>query len=672
MMSAPQATRQPVTLTDQPIAALRALHPGVLPTEITLPRAGLVIGRDPRSAGLVIRRDGVSRQHCWLGCLADGEWLVRDLDSRNGVYVNGQRVAGEQRLAAGDVIGLGRARLGDVELSINGHERRVTLSGDGPWRIGRDLGCDLSLPADPGVSQQHALVHLDGQRLRIEDRGSRNGTWHNGRRVRRARLQPGDEVFAAGSRLRLRSITPEIEFGIAAIEQALGVQARSLTTDVKADQGLDFAIAPARLQCLVMGDDRQRRAVLDALAGLSLPRGGSLDWSEPELNAARGRLRTRVGRVGARDVPVSAMPAGTWLEQQASLAAAGDLSDQPRRERVASLLARLDAAHLVDLPLDRLTALEQALTMVASELLTNPGLLLIDLSALLDQAADRTDLVDRLQALTGPRLTVVVAIDQPLQYLPGASQVAIEIGPAGSAKKQGSVRLRPRGFSATASMALLRGQLRGWRNQPLMLLETLLLPMLLIGGLLLALTEQTTAWTVTASLILAAALGAAFQVSRRPGRLLRTAQRHLLLDDALLAIFTAACLVAAIQTTLGLTVVALVIGSAFSFHLAVAAAAAALTGTALGLACGVAAGQRSDLALLLVAGLGAIVIVIDNLAPSETLSGRALMLLSPLPWAQALADWGTNSGHVLRAGLVLVGQITALVLAARHLLVRRL
>src|SRR5919202_6614641 len=53
----------------------------------------------------------VSRLHAELECIA-GEWTVSDDGlSRNGTYVNGQRVSGRHRLRDGDVIRVGRTSI---------------------------------------------------------------------------------------------------------------------------------------------------------------------------------------------------------------------------------------------------------------------------------------------------------------------------------------------------------------------------------------------------------------------------------------------------------------------------------------------------------------------------------------------------------------------------------
>jgi len=62
------------------------------------------IGRDP-GCDLVIQSAKASRRHCRIERVGEG-WLVRDLDSRNGITVNGLRVT-EQPLAIGDTLQVG-------------------------------------------------------------------------------------------------------------------------------------------------------------------------------------------------------------------------------------------------------------------------------------------------------------------------------------------------------------------------------------------------------------------------------------------------------------------------------------------------------------------------------------------------------------------------------------
>jgi len=67
------------------------------------------IGRST-GADFIVDAALVSRIHCRLSSLPDGDLEVRDLDSTNGTYVNDARVE-TARLSSGD-----RLRVGRVEL----------------------------------------------------------------------------------------------------------------------------------------------------------------------------------------------------------------------------------------------------------------------------------------------------------------------------------------------------------------------------------------------------------------------------------------------------------------------------------------------------------------------------------------------------------------------------
>lgn len=60
--------------------------------------------------------------------------------------------------------------------------------------VGRGPDVDIFL-GDVTVSRHHARFVVDAEGLRVEDLGSTNGTYVNGRRVEAARLHPSDELL---------------------------------------------------------------------------------------------------------------------------------------------------------------------------------------------------------------------------------------------------------------------------------------------------------------------------------------------------------------------------------------------------------------------------------------------------------------------------------------------
>lgn len=78
--------------------------------EFPLHALSVFVGRDPDN-DLCVDGDGMSRQHCVIEPHESG-WILRDLGSRNGTFVNGARIS-EHLLLDGD-----RIRLGSTEMAF--------------------------------------------------------------------------------------------------------------------------------------------------------------------------------------------------------------------------------------------------------------------------------------------------------------------------------------------------------------------------------------------------------------------------------------------------------------------------------------------------------------------------------------------------------------------------
>ncbi len=76
---------------------------------------------------------------------------------------------------------------------VHGPEQRTLALDHTPFTVGRKMDKDLVI-ADPRVSRDHALLISENGRFFVEDQGSKHGTFVNGERVDRKRLERNDRL----------------------------------------------------------------------------------------------------------------------------------------------------------------------------------------------------------------------------------------------------------------------------------------------------------------------------------------------------------------------------------------------------------------------------------------------------------------------------------------------
>lgn len=160
---------------------------------------------------------------------------------------------------------------------VGGADRTFGLRS-GANVVGRGPASDVALPVK-GVSQRHALLTLGPGGLRLEDLGSKNGSFVNGSRVTTAELSPGDEIWFGGTELTVERIDD--------LEMRLAVELTPAPDALAADALAEAT--PTRRNWL---DSRLVRRWFTALGALLRPA------EEGEgLESALGRV---VSLVGAR------------------------------------------------------------------------------------------------------------------------------------------------------------------------------------------------------------------------------------------------------------------------------------------------------------------------------------------------------------------------------------
>jgi phosphoserine phosphatase RsbU/P len=76
---------------------------------------------------------------------------------------------------------------------VQGSEQKNIVLNRSPFTVGRKVDKDLVI-ADPRVSRDHAQIMQQGQEFFIEDLGSKHGTFVNGERIQRQKLERGDRL----------------------------------------------------------------------------------------------------------------------------------------------------------------------------------------------------------------------------------------------------------------------------------------------------------------------------------------------------------------------------------------------------------------------------------------------------------------------------------------------
>jgi pSer/pThr/pTyr-binding forkhead associated (FHA) protein len=155
---------------------------------LDIPDAGLAVGRDSNRCQLHIDHPSISAVHAEFA-LRGGRVLLNDR-STNGTYVNGRREATVD-LHDGDYITFGRYA-GKSLIFRSGLEpelklEKVDLDKD-RITIGRDPSNDVVID-HPVVSKKHAEIIRQEGKVFLVDLGSTNGTFVNGIKVKRHRLQ---------------------------------------------------------------------------------------------------------------------------------------------------------------------------------------------------------------------------------------------------------------------------------------------------------------------------------------------------------------------------------------------------------------------------------------------------------------------------------------------------
>lgn len=351
-----------------------------------LTRPVITIGRVEEN-DIVIPSQIVSRQHARLERINGGYKLVVVAEAKNPVLFEGRPLEGARELHHGDTLRIGSLDPGVmVTMTYNapgeasqGVQRDIVFGENTLIQIGRDPSNNVVL-SSPNVSRFHAQVERVGQRYRVTDLRSSNGTFVNGERVEGALwLKPNDSIRIG----QYRFVLGKDQLASYDDSKGLKVDVIRLNKWVRKDlnilQDISVAFQPREFIVVVGQSGGGKSTFVDAVAGYrpATPPSRVL-VNDIDVYSHFDAIRNDIGYVPQKDIIHMELTVYQALDYAARLRMPPDTSEEERHKRVTEVLQDLDLLHRQDVQISGLSGGQQKRVSIGVELLTKPGLFFLD------------------------------------------------------------------------------------------------------------------------------------------------------------------------------------------------------------------------------------------------------------------------------------------------------
>lgn len=364
-------------------------------TEIFNPDQVVTVGRS-LDASFQINDPSISRIHFRLTFdSAVGNWLLTDNKSANGIWVNKIPVDSARVTVAMDVH-LGNDALSAV-VSIAPTESAAKVVRDSSLNVASDVVIGKAADADfilsdVLVSRKHARLIRFEQSVVLEDLGSTNGTFLNGKLIRTSPVREGDVITIGNNDLTIRN--GQLDYLRSQSEKTGGLYVNDLEFTLSGGKrllrGINVHIAPGTLTAVIGPSGAGKSTFLKSIAGINKPTAGSVQFDGFSVYENYELLSSRIGMVPQEDVLHTSLKLNTALNYAAKLRLNVDGGAQERRQQVERVIERLELDKNRDTVISRLSGGQRKRASVALELLTEPSLLILDEpTSGLDPAMDR-------------------------------------------------------------------------------------------------------------------------------------------------------------------------------------------------------------------------------------------------------------------------------------------
>lgn len=422
--------------------------PGEESREEFLSKAITTLGR--RSSNMIqVMSPIVSGEHLKIELTRQGH-TVTDLNSTNGTYVNGKRLAPGQPhlLTSNDIIRFNDALGNSASLTyiapsgfvgvqqVDLAQRTFTLLTQISY-IGRNPKADISLD-HPAVSWNHArVIRHEDNRFTIQDLSSNNGTFLNGTQLKDERfLERGDVVqigpfnlvyqsagvfapYSAERNFRLEAVN--IGKTVYANRSILGVPTRGQPLTIL--HPLNLVINPREFVALVGGSGAGKSTLLKALSGLNRATSGAVLVNGDNLYANFNLYRNLLGYVPQDDIIHQNLDVHSALNYAARLRLP-DATPAEISQRIADVLSKVGMTGQAQTMVRDLSGGQRKRVSIAAELLAEPWIFFLDEpTSGLDPGLEKL-MMDTLRQLADEGRTIVLVTHATSNITNNCDQVA--------------------------------------------------------------------------------------------------------------------------------------------------------------------------------------------------------------------------------------------------------
>lgn len=407
------------------------------PWEFPIDRDSIAIGRAPDN-DLVLNDPLVSRHHARL-TQKGNRYILRDLDSRDGTYVNGEKLAPAvpRDLQPGDCMSIGDREL---RFYIESESPATQITPDDAATVVSQLPENVGMPAGvesinlrdrakfaigraaendkvighPSVSRFHAQMYRESGSIYLVDLNSTNGTFVNGKQIQKKHaLKVGDSISIGPWRLSLNidetltSVNDEGNLRLDALHLNKIVvdkdkQRKNLLNDISLSiQAREFVVIAG-----VSGGGKS--TLLDALNGFRPATGGQVLVNGASLYGNFNAFRAQIGYVPQKDIVHLELTVAQALDYAARLRMPADTTSGERQERVSEVLEELRLSERRDVTIANLSGGQLKRVSIGVELLAKPSLFFLDeATSGLDPGTEK-ELMRQLRRLADDGLTILL------------------------------------------------------------------------------------------------------------------------------------------------------------------------------------------------------------------------------------------------------------------------